>query len=743
MELKEGDFKALVEARCAEPHAFLGMHAIPKAKASQEALEKQMVVRALLPRAVDCSVVCLSKTGEGKEYPLGRMEESDLFEGILEDESDFFPYQLKVLYDNGTVQQFYDPYAFTPTISEESVYLFNEGKDRFIHNKLGAHPMTVDGISGVSFSVWAPSAKRVSVVGDFNLWDGRCHVMRSLGASGIWEIFIPSLREGTLYKFELLGADGLSFLKTDPYGQYFESPPHNASIVYNAQTYQWSDGDWLQKREETDWKESPCSIYEMHLGSWRCLVEDGLRPLNYREIAQTLIPYLKDMQYTHVEFMPIAEHPFDGSWGYQVTGFFAPTHRFGNPDDFKYLVDQLHQNGIGVILDWVPAHFPEDRFALARFDGTALYEHEDPRQGKHQDWGTLIFNYGRTEVRAFLIANALSWFEHFHIDGLRVDAVASMLYLDYSRKEGEWVPNKYGGRENVEAIEFLKEVNEQVHAYFPGALMIAEESTSFGGVSHAVDAGGLGFDFKWNMGWMHDVLHYMQKDPIYRKYEHGHLTFGMLYQYSESFVQVFSHDEVVHGKASMLMKMPGDTISAKASQLRALYALMWFWPGKKTLFMGNDFGQSNEWNYSQSLDWHLLEYRDHQGIQATVRDLNHLYQSFPGLAKGDVDDSGFEWIACGDSDSGVIAFIRWGATERDCLVVVAHLTPIYRENYRIGIPFDGFYEEILNTDAAVYGGLDFGNGGGLDSQSIAWDNRANSLCLNLPPTSVSVFRYSG
>lgn len=736
MRIKDTDLKALIEAKHSAPHSVLGMHRQIQADSSSTS---KLIVRAYIPNAKACSVINLD--ANNTEYSLEDQNNSHLFEAEIPSD-EFFHYQIKASYENGEIHQFYDPYAFLPTISEETLYLFNEGNEHFIHNKLGAHIRCEKGVEGVSFSVWAPSAKRVSVVGDFNFWDGRRHPMRSMGSSGLWELFIPGLRAGQKYKFEILGPSGNVFLKTDPYGKYFESPPHNASIIYDLESYLWNDSDWIEKRARRSWKDEPCSIYEVHLGSWKRKVEDANRPLSYRELAKELVQYVKDMHYTHVEFMPLAEHPFDGSWGYQVTGFFAPTYRFGEPDDFKHLVDTLHQNDIGVIMDWVPAHFPEDRFALARFDETALYEHEDPRQGKHQDWGTLIFNYSRHEVKAFLIASALSWFEHYHIDGLRVDAVASMLYLDYSRNEGEWVPNKYGGRENMDAIDFLKSVNDRVHEYYPGALMIAEESTSFGGVSHSTESGGLGFDLKWNMGWMHDTLHYMEKDPIFRKYEHNSLTFGMLYQFSESFVQVFSHDEVVHGKGSMLNKMHGDTVSAKSNQLRALYGLMWFWPGKKTLFMGSDFGQSYEWNCTQSLDWHLLEYADHRGIQDLIRDLNVWYKEIPGLSAGDTNSNAFEWIACSDSDSGVIAFIRWGHSQSDSLIVVAHFTPIYRESYRVGVPFAGFYRELLNTDAKEYGGLGFGNQGGVASENIAWDNREHSISLHLPPTSVSVFRFT-
>ena len=745
MLLKNSDYNALIGAHCATPHSILGMHKVKLSKTGKVSnnsnVDGKIVVRAFLPNANSCAVVKYSESKKIKEFPLASLHGGPIFESILDGEKEFFSYQLKIEYSEGSVVQIYDPYAFAPTIPENSIYLFNEGKEYFMHNNLGAHIKSINGICGISFAVWAPSAIRVSVVGNFNFWDGRRHMMRSIGSSGVWEIFIPDLVAGETYKFEILGPDSKSFLKTDPYGKYFESPPHNASIVYQSDRYLWKDSKWLDMRTKVDWKKSPISIYEMHLGSWKRTLESSEDVLSYQQLAIELVEYLIDMNYTHVEFMPPSEHPFDGSWGYQVTGFFAPTQRFGSPDDFKYLIDKLHQNGIGVILDWVPAHFPEDQFALARFDGTALYEHEDPRKGKHQDWGTLIFNYSRNEVKSFLLSNALFWFEHYHIDGLRVDAVSSMLYLDYSRKEGEWIPNEFGGRENIDAIEFLKEVNRQVHEFYPGVLMIAEESTSFEGVTSQLDHNGLGFDFKWNMGWMNDVLHYMKKDPIFRKYEHNNLTFGMLYQYGESFVQVFSHDEVVHGKSSMLMKMPGGTISEKANELRALYALMWFWPGKKTLFMGSDFGQSREWDHNQGLDWHLLEHKDHSGIQSLIRDLNSYYKEIPGIANGDIDKRYFEWIACSDADNGIIAFIRWGENKEDCCIVVAHFTPILRENYRVGVPFLGYYKEILNTGSRIYGGLDFGNNGGLDAESIEWDDRPYSLLINLPPTSVSVFRY--
>ncbi|MEM1222370.1 MAG: 1,4-alpha-glucan branching protein GlgB [Verrucomicrobiota bacterium] len=732
--LSQSDLESITKVACTQPHGILGMHPVRKKG------DSGIVVRAYVNDAVTCEVVDL-RNPDDQRYPMDRLSKDGFFEVFIQDQSDVFPYRLRIERYNGEIRQFYDPYSYLPTLSEEEVYLFNEGNEHFIHNKLGAHIRTIDGVPGVSFAVWAPNAIRVSVVGDFNYWDGRYHPMRSLGASGIWELFVPGLGEGTKYKFEIGTRHGYPHLKTDPYGTRFEAPPYNASIVCKLEDYQWNDDEWIKRREATDWNAVPLSVYEMHVGSWKRVVEDANRPLTYRELAVELVDYLKKMGYTHVEFMPLSEHPFDGSWGYQVTGFFAPTHRFGSPQDFMYLVDVLHQNGFGVIMDWVPAHFPTDSFALAQFDGTALYEHADPRQGFHQDWGTLIFNYGRNEVRAFLIASALAWCEHYHIDGLRVDAVASMLYLDYSREEGQWVPNQYGGRENLEAIDLIRKTNDLVHEYYPGTLMIAEESTAFPGVSKPTSDGGLGFDLKWNMGWMHDTLLYMQKDPVHRKYVHHMLSFGMLYQYSENFTQVFSHDEVVHGKRSMLLKMPGEPISRKANELRALYGLMWMWPGKKTLFMGSDFGQSSEWRYNGSLDWHLLQYGDHQGIQAIVADLNRIYHEIPGLAVLDNRPEGFEWINCTDNQSSVMTFIRNGNEKNDTLVIVGHFTPVPRKGYRVGVPYPGYWKEILNTDAKDYGGLGYGNKGGVQSDAEEWDGRKHSIKIDLPPSSVTVFRY--
>jgi len=728
--------KEILETRCAEPHRYLGMHS------AKEAGKKGVVVRAFLQNVNKCQVV-IPASGSGKEFrfPLKQVGENGFFEGFTGELKEVVPYRLRVERPNGEIHQFYDPYSFLPTLGEQDLYLFNEGNEHFIYNKLGAHIREINGVPGVAFAVWAPSARRVSVVGDFNQWDGRYHPMRSLGSSGVWELFVPGLGSGDTYKYEIQAASGSLCLKTDPYATFFESPPHNASIVRCVDGFAWTDEAWMKKRASVDWKKEPISVYEVHLGSWKRKPDDGNRTLTYREIAQDLADYVVKQGFTHVEFLPLAEHPFTGSWGYQVTGFFAPTHRFGNPEDFQYLVDTLHNRGIGIIMDWVPGHFPRDSFALAEFDGSHLYEHADPRQGLHMDWGTLIFNYGRLEVRAFLIASALSWFDRFHIDGLRVDAVASMLYLDYSREEGQWIPNQYGGRENIEAIEFLRIVNDLVHKYYPGALTIAEESTDFGGVSRPTSEHGLGFDFKWNMGWMHDTLSYFSKDPIHRRWHHDELTFGMLYNYTENFVLTFSHDEVVHGKGSMLMKMGMEHIPQKADNLRALYAFMWAWPGKKTLFMGCEFGQSSEWRYDGSLDWHLLQYRDHEGISLLVRDLNNWYRTDPSLARGDHDSSAFQWVNCTDKDNSVLSFLRLGKADEETYLVVANLTPVTRENYTFGVPHSGYWKERLNTNATEYGGTGLGNSGGLMSSGQPWDGREDSLCLVLPPMSVSIFQF--
>lgn len=710
------------------------MHQVTKGKTTG------VVVRAFLRDATACAVIDLAG---GKDYPMDRLDAAGFFEVWLPRRKSAFSYQLRVTQGNGELRQFHDPYRFWPTLGEQDLYLFNAGNEHRIYSKLGAHVREVDGVRGVAFAVWAPSAKRVSVVGNFNAWDGRYFPMRPLGGSGVWELFIPGLGEGELYKFELLDPRDNVQIKTDPYGTYFEAPPGNASIVCDPRRHVWGDGEWIARREsmagQTD---HPISTYEVHLGSWKRKIEDGGRPFNYRELAPMLADYVTEMGFTHIEVMPLAEHPFDGSWGYQVTGFYAPTQRFGSPEDFAYFVDHLHQRGIGIILDWVPAHFPRDSFALAEFDGTHLYEHADPRQGAHMDWGTLIFNYGRHEVRGFLVANALSWFDRYHIDGLRVDAVASMLYLDYSRKEGEWVPNRHGGRENLEAIEFLKQTNALVHQYYPGALMIAEESTAFAGISKPVEHGGIGFDFKWNMGWMHDTLQFFQKEPIHRKWHQNELTFGALYQYTENFVTVFSHDEVVHGKKSLLYKMGAWHIPEKAANLRALYGHMWAWPGKKLLFMGQEFGQSNEWAYAGQLDWHLCQYLDHEGIRLLVRDLNRLYASEAALGCNDLNPQGFRWLATHDSDASVIAYQRSDADERTLFAVVGHFTPVTRSSYRIGVPRRGFWREVINTNSDYYGGSGLGNGGGVMAEDVPADGHSQSILLTLPPLSTTIFKWS-
>jgi len=588
------------------------------------------------------------------------------------------------------------------TLGEIDLYLFGEGRHEEIYKKLGAHVTKLGRTKGVAFAVWAPNASSVSVVGDFNGWDGRAHPMRMLGNSGVWELFIPKLTDGILYKFEIQTKNGPPFFKADPYGRHTEVPPDTSSIVYSSR-YEFRDTKWLKKRAGREHFRKPLSIYEVHFGSWRRKIEDENRPFTYREMADPLANYVSEMGFTHVEFLPLKEHPYGPSWGYQVTYYYAPSARYGEPDDLRYLIDYLHQRDIGVIMDWVPAHFPKDAFALARFDGSALYEHLDPRKGEHPDWGTYIFNYGRNEVRNFLVANALYWFKEFHIDGLRVDAVASMLYLDYSRKDGQWVPNQFGGRENLEAIAFLKELNEVTHRACPGTMMIAEESTAWPAVSHPIYAGGLGFDFKWNMGWMHDTLKYFQTDPLFRAGNHDALTFGLVYAWSENFILPFSHDEVVHMKGSLLNKMPGST-EQKFATLRALYAYMWAHPGKKLLFMGGEFGQWREWTETESLDWHLLEDSLHGGVQKLIRDLNRVYVAENALWESDGEPSGFEWIDVDNALENIVAFIRRSPQTGREIVCVSNFSALPKEGYRLRLPHDGKYELVINSDAEVYGG---------------------------------------
>jgi 1,4-alpha-glucan branching enzyme len=619
-------------------------------------------------------------------------------------------------------------------VTDYEAYLFGEGHWLRAWEKMGARPAEMDGARGYSFVLWAPNARRVSVVGDFNAWDGRAHVMRSLGASGLWETFVPGVGDGAVYKFEIEGHAGPPFTRADPFALRAELPPQTASITSALSGYAWRDHAWMEARSATRDAalDRPMSIYEVHPGSWRRNPEQGNRRLTWRELAAELIPYVTRLGFTHIELLPVMEHPFDGSWGYQVTGFYAPTSRHGSPDDFRFFVDECHLHGLGVLLDWVPGHFPKDAHGLARFDGTALYEHEDPRQGEHQDWGTLIFNYGRHEVRNFLIANALYWLEAFHADGLRVDAVASMIYLDYSRQAGHWVPNKYGGRENLEAIDFLRELNTLTHQHAPGTVMIAEESTAFPAVSRPTWVGGLGFTYKWNMGWMHDILTYVSKDPVYRRWEHRHLTFSMLYAWNENFILPFSHDEVVHGKGAMVAKIPGDAWQ-KAATLRALYGFMYAHPGKKLLFMGSEFGQWREWNHDGSLDWHLLDHPLHAGLQRFVEDLNALYAREPALHEVDFESPGFEWIDCNDYESSVISLMRRGRQAGEPVVVVLNWTPLVRQSYRVGVPEPGYYRELLNSDANTYGGSNAGNEGGRESEPVPAHGHAHSLLLTIPP----------
>jgi 1,4-alpha-glucan branching enzyme len=728
--ISRDELEQFLAARHACPHDRLGMHRVVA-----DGKVIGVVVRAYLRGVESCSVI---DRASGSEFAMQLLDPSGFFEVFIGHRTEIFSYQLSAVKWGGNSIVLRDPYSFLATVSQFDCHLFACGKHRRISDKLGAHVRGIDGVRGTAFALWAPNARRVSVVGDFNGWDGRYHPMRMLGSSGIWELFIPGVENLSKYKYELTGSTGQLALKSDPYGSFFESPPNNASIVFDSSAYEWGDELWLERRRKADWRGSPISIYEIHLGSWMRVPEEGSRPLTYLELAQKLPNYAREMGFTHVEFLPPSEHPFTGSWGYQVTGFFAPTHRHGTPMDFMALVDALHRSGIGVIVDWVPAHFPRDAFALAEFDGTRLYEHEDVRRGCHREWGTLVFNYGRHEVRNFLIGSAINWFEKFHVDGVRVDAVASMLYLDYSRQSGDWLPNKYGGKENIEALEFLRETNDIIHEMFPGAITIAEESTSFSGVTRCTKFHGLGFDFKWNMGWMHDTLGYFSMDPIYRKYHHNQLTFAMLYQYSEAFIGAISHDEVVYGKRSMLCKMPGVTIAEKARHLMLFYAYMWLWPGKKTLFMGCEFGQSCEWQCDKSLDWHLLQHPDHWRLSKLVADLNALYADYDFLAKYDYDGRGFRWICCDDCENSVIAFLRHGPAG-EAMAVACNFTPIGRSNYRIGVPLHCFWKEIFNGDSLAYGGMDRGNFGGKFAERIPFHGYQCSLNLYLPPLSALCF----
>jgi 1,4-alpha-glucan branching enzyme len=729
MILTQAELDLLVQVRHGCPHSLLGMHPLGNGSG--------VVARAFLP---DATEVALRPVHE-KDQPalkLTRVHDSGIFEGTTNKVNRVYAYDLVVKEQGGKVRTFRDPYSFLPTLGESDLYLFGKGDERRIYDKLGAQLRTIDGIAGTSFAVWAPSAQRVSVVGEFNGWDGRFHSMRSLGASGVWEIFIPGVGEGAHYKFEVRNCHGHVVLKTDPYGFFFETAPKNAAIVWDTGKFKWRDEGWLKQRRDRDALRSPMSIYEVHIGSWR--KKSAAESFGYRELAAPLIEYVKQMGFTHVEFMPVAEHAFYPSWGYQVTGFYAPTSRFGTPDDFQFLVNALHEAGIGVIIDWVPAHFPRDDWALARFDGTALYEHEDPRKGAHQDWGTLIFNFGRHEVSNFLAANALFWCERFHVDGLRVDAVASMLYLDYSRKEGEWISNQYGGRENLEAIEFLRKFNYLTHTEHPGVVTIAEESTAWPLVTRPPYVGGLGFSFKWNMGWMHDTLNYFKREPIHRQYHQHDLTFAMLYHHNENFILPLSHDEVVHGKGSLLGRMPGDDWQRFAN-LRTLLGYQWLFPGKKLLFMGCEFGQSAEWNANEQLDWWLLGAGPyHRGLQKFMEDVNKLYMTERALWHGDHDHAGFYWMDCSDNANSVMSFVRQDADKTSELLVILNLTPVLRHNYRIGLPRGGYWREVLNSDAGIYGGSNAGNLGGVTAEDFPIHNQHFSAAFTLPPLSVIAFQ---
>jgi 1,4-alpha-glucan branching enzyme len=718
------EIEAIVGGYHGDSFRVLGPHAVRK-KGGQSRWE----VRAFLPQAESAEIVagdqrCLMEKKHAQGFFCGSLT------GAASD------YRIVARLWDGRELELDDPYRFGPQISDTELYLHTEGTLYEAWNTLGAHVKTIDGVAGVLFSVWAPNAENVTVAGEFNEWDIRRHPMRRRNG-GIWELFIPGLGPGASYKYNIRSRfAGYQQLKADPFAFYCEMPPKSASVVWDISRYRWQDAEWLDTRAKTDWLKSPISTYEVHLESWMRGPQG--QPLTYREAAVKLVQYVKQMGYTHIELLPIMEHPFSGSWGYQVIGYFAPTSRFGNPDDFKHFVDECHRNGVGVIVDWVPAHFPKDAHGLVFFDGTALYEHADPRKGEHRDWGTLIFNYGRNEVRSFLISNAMFWLREYHIDALRVDAVASMLYLDYSRKAGEWIPNQYGGNENLEAIDFIRRFNEQAHT-IPGVFTAAEESTAFPGVSKPVYLNGLGFTMKWNMGWMHDMLDYFHYDPVFRKFHHNNITFSLLYAFTENFVLPISHDEVVHGKGSLINKMPGDEWRQFAN-VRAFLAYMWAHPGKKLLFMGQDIGQREEWNHNAGIRWELLEFDPHRKLQALMRELNRIYRENPALYEIDFNYRGFEWIDFHDWESSIIAFLRRAEDPKDYVLVCCNFTPVPRTGYEFGVPEEGFYEEILNTDSELFGGTNTGNGGVVSSSPIPRHNRPNSISVTLPPLAVVAFR---
>ena len=709
---------SLLSARLSDPHSFLGVH-------PQQGLS---LVRVFRPHS---SRVWIKSDGDFKE--MARVHPEGIFEWSTRSKIDT-PYLIRVeetdQSGHSSVYESHDPYSFPPQISDHDLYLFNEGRLRQSYRTLGSHITQLLGIQGVRFSVWAPNAERVSLVGDFNRWDGRMNPMKSHSSSGVWEIFIPELPPDSLYKYEIRNRDsGSIILKTDPYSNRYEIRPGTAARTPTPTLMNWQDQDWMSKRAQWDWLHAPLNIYEIHVGSWK-RHPDGAQ-YSYRDLAQELVPYVLEMGYTHIELLPISEHPLDESWGYQTTGYFAVTSRYGSPDDLKFFIDRCHLSGIGVILDWVPAHFPQDDFALSRFDGTPLFEHEDPRLGFHQDWGTYIFNYGRNEVKSFLLSSAHYWMSEFHFDGIRVDAVASMLYLDYSRKQGEWLPNKYGGRENLESIDLLRELNIMLHEEFPGSLTLAEESTAWPAVSRPTYSGGLGFSMKWNMGWMNDTLAYMGEDPVHRRFHHDRLTFGQIYSFTENFMLPFSHDEVVHGKRSLLNKMPGDDWQ-KFANLRLLFAYQMTYPGKKLNFMGNEIAQWSEWNAGRELDWELLSCDHHSGVRSELRDLNNLYKSVPSLHQLDFSSEGFSWIDCHDADNSVISYLR-RAADGSFVLVILNFTPVPRLGYRIGAPSEGDYHEIFNSDSTHYGGSNLGNLGCITSTGEPWMGMLDSIVITLPP----------
>jgi 1,4-alpha-glucan branching enzyme len=728
----------IVRAEDPDPFQILGPHW------TERDGKLVLAVRAYRPGAAQATILY----NNGAAFSSTKIQPEGLFEAAIAPEAVELTagaavapsaYRVQFRFAEGNALDTLDPYSFPPLLTDYDLYLFGEGTHYQKYEKLGAHVREVEGVRGVHFAVWAPNAQRVSVVGDFNLWDGRTHAMRNRGASGIWEIFLPGLDEGALYKFEILSRVNHHLgLKSDPYGFEAEMRPKSASIVSNIDRYTWNDAGWLEARKKNDWLHAPMSIYEVHAGSWRRQGPEH-HWLTYGKLADELIPYVKSMGYTHIQFMPLMEHPFDASWGYQTVGYFAVTSRFGKPLDFMHFVDRCHQQGIGVLLDWTPAHFPRDAHGLAFFDGTHLYEHADPRKGAHPDWGTLVFNYGRNEVQNFLLSNALFWVDKYHIDGLRVDAVASMLYLDYSRAPGEWIPNPFGGRENLEAITFIKRLNEILHQRHPGALMIAEESTAWPAVSRPTYLGGLGFDLKWNMGWMNDTLRYFALDPIHRQYHHNELTFSMIYAFHENFILPLSHDEVVHGKRALLEKMPGDNWQ-KFANLRLLFGYMYAHPGKKLLFMGSELGERHEFWEGRAVEWTLEDSPPHRGIQRLVADLNRLHRNERALYEVDFEGAGFEWIDANDASASVLSFLRRARNPDDGIVAVCNFTPVFRETYRVGVPRPGFYRELLNTDSQYYGGSDVGNAGGVNAEPIPWNDRPYSLKLRLPPLAAMYFK---